>query len=116
MNQEPPSNILCHADCPVRATAEIIEHKWATLIVRDLLSGKKRFSELERSLDSISPKILSERLRELEAKQVISRTVLPTVPPTTEYELTAMGKEFETVIRAMQDFGILLLKSAESLK
>jgi DNA-binding HxlR family transcriptional regulator len=116
MHQEPPSNTICHADCPVRATAEIIEHKWATLIVRDLLSGKKRFSELEKSLDSISPKVLTERLRELEAKQIVCRTVLPTVPPTTEYELTAIGKKFETVIRAMQDFGTLLLKSAEPLK
>lgn len=116
MNQKPPLNTNCHADCPVRATAEIIEHKWATLIVRDLLSGKKRFSELEKSLDSISPKVLTERLRELEAKQIVFRTVLPTVPPTTEYELTPLGKEFETVIRAMQDFGTLLLNSTESLK
>ena len=116
MNREPSSKAICDADCPVRATAEIVEHKWATLIVRDLLSGKKRFSELERSLVTISPKILSERLRELEAKQLVCRTVFPTVPPTTEYELTAMGKEFETVIRAMQDFGLLLLNSAESPK
>lgn len=116
MNQEPPSSTICSDNCPVRATAEIIEHKWATLIVRDLLSGKKRFSELERSLVSVSPKVLSERLRELEARQIVFRTVLPTVPPTTEYELTAIGKEFETVIRAMQDFGNLMLKSAESLK
>jgi DNA-binding HxlR family transcriptional regulator len=114
MNREPPSNTICRADCPVRATADIVEHKWATLIVRDLLSGKKRFSELERSLVSISPKVLSERLKELEAKEIVCRTVFPTVPPTTEYELTAIGKEFETVIRAMQDFGTLLLKSAES--
>lgn len=116
MSGELPSSTTCSVDCPVRATAEILEHKWATLIVRDLLSGKKRFSELERSLVSISPKILSERLRELEAKQIVRRTVFPTVPPTTEYELTAIGKEFETVIRAMQDFGTLLLKSTESLK
>ncbi len=116
MNREPPLNTICGADCPVQATAEIVEHKWATLIVRDLLSGKKRFSELERSLVSISPKVLSERLRELEAKQIVCRTVLPTVPPTTEYELTTIGKEFEMVIRAMQNFGTLLLKSAGSLK
>ena len=116
MSGELPSSTICSVDCPVRATAEIVEHKWATLIVRDLLSGKKRFSELERSLISISPKVLSERLRELEAKQIVCRTVFPTVPPTTEYELTAIGKEFETVIRAMQDFGTLLLKNTGSLK
>jgi len=116
MSAELLSRTTCSDDCPVRATAEIVEHKWATLIVRDLLSGKKRFSELERSLVSISPKILSERLRELEAKQIVCRTVFPTIPPTTEYELTVIGKEFEMVIRAMQDFGTLLLKSAEPLK
>lgn len=101
----------CVVVCPVRATAEIVEHKWATLIIRELLTGKKRFSELQRSLVLISPKILSERLREFEAKQIVSRTVFQTVPPTTEYELTLLGKELETVIRAMQNFGTLLLKS-----
>ena len=106
-----PTNTTCSVECPVRATAEIVEHKWATLIIRELLSGKKRFSELERSLVSISPKVLSERLRELESKQIVSRTVFPTVPPTTEYELTFLGKELETVIRAMQNFGTLLLES-----
>lgn len=116
MNRELPPSTICPTDCPVRTTAEIVEHKWATLIVRDLLSGKKRFSELERSLISISPKVLTERLRELEAKQIVFRTVFPTVPPTTEYELTSIGKEFETVIRAMQDFGTLLLNSVESQK
>jgi DNA-binding HxlR family transcriptional regulator len=106
------TNPSCNAQCPVQATAQIIEHKWATLIIRDLLSGKKRFSELERSLGSISPKILSERLRALEAKQLITRSVYPTVPPTTDYELTALGKELEAVIRAMQDFGNLWLQNS----
>lgn len=111
MASELSANPTCCDECPVRATAEVVEHKWATLILRDLLSGKKRFSELERSLVSISPKILSERLRELEAKRIISRTVFPTVPPTTEYELTPLGKELETVIQAMENFGVLLLES-----
>jgi len=105
------TNTTCGVECPVQATADIVEHKWATLIIRDLLSGKKRFSELERSLVSISPKILSERLKELESKQIIIRTVFPTVPPTTEYELTLLGRELETVIRAMQQFGKLLLET-----
>lgn len=116
MSSKTPPDAACDDDCPVRATAEIVEHKWATLIVRDLLSGKKRFSELEKSLGSISPKVLSERLKELEARRIVSRTVLPTVPPTTEYELTVLGKKLETVIRAMQDFGALLLKSAKPPK
>jgi DNA-binding HxlR family transcriptional regulator len=113
MADEIITNNTCNTGCPVQATAEIIERKWATLIIRDLLTGKKRFSQLERSLVSISPKILSERLRELEAKQLITRSVYPTVPPTTDYELTVLGRELETVIRAMQDFGSLLLQTSQ---
>lgn len=98
----------CDNDCPVRKTAEVIGHKWSTLIVRDLLTGKKRFSELARSLTGISPKVLSERLQELESNRLVTRTVYPTVPPTTDYELTELGKGLEGVIRAMYEFGLNL--------
>ena len=116
MSRALPSSTICSADYSVQATAEIVEHKWATLIVRNLLSGKKRFSELEKLLVSISPKVFTERLSGLEAKQIIFRTVFPAVPPTTDHELTSIGKEFETVIRARQDFGTLPLNSVESQK
>lgn len=108
MTTETRLDAPCDAACPVRRTADIIEHKWATLIVRDLLSGKKRYSELARSLSGISPKVLSERLQELEANRLVTRTVYPTVPPTTDYELTELGRKLESVIRAMQEFGFLL--------
>lgn len=98
----------CDIACPVQKTANIIEHKWATLIVRDLLSGKKRYAELARSLTGISPKVLSARLDELAGHGIITRTEFPTIPPTTEYELTTLGRELERVIRAMQEFGALL--------
>jgi len=106
MNTNPPSGSSCASDCPVRRTAEVIGHKWLTLIVRDLLTGKKRYSELERSLTGISPKVLSERLQELETNRLVVRTVHPTTPPTTDYELTELGKGLENVIRAMHDFGL----------
>ena len=96
----------CDSDCPVRKTAEVIGHKWSTLIVRDLLTGKKRYSEVARSLTGISPKVLSERLQELESSRLVTRTVYPTVPPTTDYELTELGKGLEGVIRAMYEFGL----------
>lgn len=96
---------LCDDDCPVRRTAEIIGYKWTTLIVRDLLSGKKRYSELLKSVGGISPRLLVERLRELEAAGLLTRTVYPTVPPTTEYELTPLGRQLESVIDAMARFG-----------
>jgi len=107
MTANAPYDSSCDAGCPVRRTAEMIGHKWSTLIVRDLLTGRKRYSQLERSLTGISPKVLSERLQELEANRLVTRTVYPTVPPTTDYELTDLGKSLEGVIRAMYEFGLL---------
>lgn len=106
MTAGPPFNTPCDTGCPVRKTAEVIGHKWSTLIVRDLLTGKKRYSELARSLTGISPKVLSERLQELERNRLVTRTVYPTVPPTTDYALTELGKGLEGVIRAMYEFGL----------
>ncbi len=99
---KPPS---CNDDCPVRRTAAIIDHKWTTLIVRDLLGGAKRYAELQQSLHGISAKVLSQRLRFLERHGIISRTVFPTIPPGTEYALTPLGRGLEGVIMAMQAFG-----------
>lgn len=98
----------CSEDCPVRKTSEIIEGKWTTLIVRDLLSGKKRYSELQKGLEKISPKLLAARLRMLEKNKLVKRTIHPTVPVTTEYELTPLGKKLEQVIISMSEFGKLL--------
>lgn len=106
MNANLPLENQCDTACPVRRTAEVIGHKWSTLIVRDLLTGKKRYSELERSLAGISPKVLSERLRELEVHGLLTRTVYQTIPPSTDYELTDLGRGLENVIRAMYEFGL----------
>ncbi len=98
----------CDDGCPVRAAADIVGHKWTTLIVRDLLSGKKRYSELQRSITGISPRMLAARLKELEIAGVIIRTVFPTIPPTTEYELTRLGRRLEKLIQALAEFGTAL--------
>lgn len=95
----------CDANCPVRKTAEIIDGKWTTLIVRDLLTGKKRYSELLRSLEGISPKMLAARLKYLEERGILARTLYPTVPPKTEYQLTKLGLELKAVVIAMDTFG-----------
>lgn len=95
----------CDDECPVRKTSRVIEGKWTTLIVRDLLGGKKRYSELQKSLETISPKLLAARLRMLEGGGLIKRTAYPTVPVTTEYELTELGMELNQVIQAMAEFG-----------
>lgn len=95
----------CDATCPVQRTAKILDGKWTTLIARDLLGGKKRYSELQRSLSGISPRLLAARLRLLERHGMLTRTVYPTVPPTTEYELTSLGDGLRDVIEAMAKFG-----------
>ncbi len=91
--------------CPVARTAEIISGKWTLLIIRDLTTGTKRFSELERSLDGISPKTLSERLSELERQGVLSRRTYAEVPPKVEYSLTPKGQALVGVIEAMRAYG-----------
>lgn len=95
----------CTPDCPVQRAARVIDGKWTTLIVRDLLAGTRRFSELQRSLQPISPRLLTARLRLLEDEGVLTRTVHATVPPTTEYTLTVHGRRLLAVIEAMAAFG-----------
>ena len=91
--------------CPVARTAEIVSGKWTLLIIRDLATGTKRFSELERSLHGISPKTLSERLSTLEAEGVLRRQMYAEVPPKVEYTLTEKGLALVSVIESMREFG-----------
>jgi DNA-binding HxlR family transcriptional regulator len=90
--------------CPVEAVAEIIGRKWVSLILRDLVNGSKRFGELERSI-KVSPRILSMRLQELEADELITREVFAEVPPRTEYSLTERGKLLIPLIDTMREVG-----------
>lgn len=98
----------CDEGCPVRLASELVGHKWTTLVVRDLMSGKKRYSELQRSISGISPRMLAARLKELEGAGVVTRTVFPTIPPTTEYELTRLGRKLENLIHVLAEFGMTL--------
>jgi DNA-binding HxlR family transcriptional regulator len=91
--------------CPVARTAQIVSGKWTLLIIRDLATGTKRFSELERSLEGISPKTLSERLSALEREGILSRRTFAEVPPRVEYSLTEKGQALDTLIGAMRDYG-----------
>jgi DNA-binding HxlR family transcriptional regulator len=91
--------------CPVAKTAEIISNKWTPLILRDLVEGERRFSELERSLHGISPKTLSERLKRLEEANVIDRRCFAEVPPRVEYSLTEKGHALLPIIDCMREFG-----------
>jgi DNA-binding HxlR family transcriptional regulator len=91
--------------CPVAKTAEIISNKWTPLILRDLVDGERRFSQLERSLVGISPKTLSERLKRLEEAKVIDRHCFAEVPPRVEYSLTEKGHALMPLIDCMREFG-----------
>ncbi len=98
-------NDTLNLGCPVARTAELIGNKWTPLIIRDLVKGEKRFSELERSLRGISPKTLSERLKKLEDASVVNRTCYAEVPPRVEYTLTEKGFALLPVIESMRSYG-----------
>jgi len=91
--------------CAVAATAEIIGAKWTALLVHDLSEGPRRFSELERSCQGISPRTLAERLRALEADGILERRSYPETPPRVEYRLTEKGESLLPIIDAMRVFG-----------
>ena len=97
--------IKVFTECPVEYTASLLGNKWKPLILRELLTGTKRYNELTRSIIGVSPKVLTENLRELEEDGVISRKVYPEVPPKVEYSLTENGKDLELVINAMRTYG-----------
>lgn len=99
-------NDAMNLGCPVARTAELIGNKWTPLIIRDLVKGEKRFSELERSLRGISPKTLSERLKKLEDAQVVNRKCYAEVPPRVEYTLTQKGIALLPVIDSMRAYGV----------
>jgi DNA-binding HxlR family transcriptional regulator len=91
--------------CPVTATAEILAGKWTILLIRDLAEGRCRFCELERSLQGISPRTLSLRLRALEEQGVLERKTFPEVPPRVEYSLTEKGRALVPIIEDMRAYG-----------
>ena len=94
--------------CPVETTLKIIGDKWKVLILRDLFTGTKRFSELKKSLGTVTQKMLTQQLREREKDGIISRKVYPVVPPKVEYSLTDLGKTLKPVIQSLSDWGIYL--------
>lgn len=92
-------------DCPVETTLLILSNRWRALIMRDLLDGTKRFTELRRSVTGISQKVLTTNLRDLEQAGVVHRAVYAEVPPRVEYSLTELGRSLEPVLDAMAEWG-----------
>lgn len=91
--------------CPVATTVQLIGSKWKLLIIRNLLVRPWRFNELQKNLDGISQKILTDSLRSMEKDGIITRTVYPEVPPHVEYALSPLGESMRPILDAMQAFG-----------
>ncbi len=91
--------------CPVETTLSLIGDKWKVLILRDLLGGTKRFSQLKRSIGNVSQKVLTAQLRDMEQKGLITRKVYAEVPPKVEYTLTETGYSLKPVLDAMSEWG-----------
>jgi len=92
-------------DCPVATTVSLIGSKWKLLIMRNLLVRPWRFNELQKSLDGISQKVLTDSLRSMEADGIITRTVYPEVPPHVEYSLSELGESMRPIIKSMENWG-----------
>jgi DNA-binding HxlR family transcriptional regulator len=88
----------------VRETADLLERRWQLSILYAALTGALRFNEFADAVAGISPRMLSERLRDLEAAGLVQREVLPTSPPTVEYRLTIKGRRLAPIIEAMRDY------------
>ena len=95
-----------YTNCPVEYTASIISNKWKVLILRDLITGTKRYNELNRSVVGISAKVLTQNLKDVENDGIVKRKVYPVVPPKVEYSLTEKGMELKSVLDMMKEFGI----------
>jgi DNA-binding HxlR family transcriptional regulator len=91
--------------CPVATTVQIIGNKWKLLIIRNLLQRPWRFNELQKSLEGISQKVLTESLRSMEKDKIITRTVYPEVPPRVEYALSPLGESMRPILDSMKEWG-----------
>lgn len=91
--------------CPVETTLSLIGDKWKVLILRDLMPGTKRFGELRRSIGTVSQKVLTAQLRDMEENGLVCRKVYAEVPPRVEYSLTERGQSLQPILDAMRDWG-----------
>lgn len=99
--------------CPVATTVQLIGSKWKLLIMRNLLARPWRFNELQKSLDGISQKVLTESLRSMEEDGIVIRTVFPEVPPHVEYSLSELGESMRPIIASMEAWGKIYKERVE---
>ena len=92
-------------DDPVARALAVVGPKWSLLIVRHLLDGPRRYTEIERALARANPKMITVRLRELEVAGLLTRTSYPEIPPRVEYALTERGRALRPVVEALGSWG-----------
>ncbi len=100
--------------CPIETTLTMISSKWKVLILRDLLDGTRRFNELRRSVGTVSQKVLTAQLRDMEQDGLVHRQVFAEVPPRVEYSLTDRGRSLKPILDAMRDWGAAYKAEMES--
>jgi DNA-binding HxlR family transcriptional regulator len=104
MSPRPPSRRCQPVPLEVRQAASLLERRWQLSIIYAALTGAIRFNEFADAIAGISPRMLSERLRDLEAAGLVKRVVLPSSPPTVEYRLTPRGRRLGPVVEAMRAY------------
>ena len=98
-------NYDCSRGCPVEAALERIGGKWKGVALFHLLEGPKRYNELKRHVGTVTQRMLTKQLRELESDGLVVRTVFPVVPPHVEYSLSETGRTLEPILLALRDWG-----------
>ena len=91
--------------CPVETTLMLIGDKWKVLVLRDLITGTKRFGELKKSIGTVSQKVLTAQIRDMVENGLVHRKVYAEVPPRMEYSLTELGQSLQPVLDAMRNWG-----------
>lgn len=104
---------MATTNCPVETTLELIGGKYKALILWHLSDGVLRFSQLQKSIPSVTARVLTHQLRELEAQGLIARKVYPEVPPKVEYSMTELGRSLMPILTAMRDWGAKFLRSQD---
>jgi DNA-binding HxlR family transcriptional regulator len=92
--------------CPIETTFKIIGKRWTVLIIREMLRGTTQFNRFLKNIEGITPKVLTQRLRELQEFGIVRRRIVSDYPIRVEYELTDLGKEFEPVLLAAASFSM----------
>lgn len=92
--------------CPIEATFRVIGKKWSVLIIREMLRSTTQFNRFLENIEGITPKVLTERLRELQKFGIVRRRIVSEYPIRVEYEMTDLGKEFEPVLLAAASFSM----------